>query len=165
MGNVIAFLLGTITGAVAVTLVRWHFERRPMRTTSERPTWRTLFLTAAFVIALSLVGFGVQQSRYQEQQREYDQCVYDWGTDLASVLDRRVRKNKTTIEAAQRDVFIAAENLLRVLAEVVTRPPEAGQIDLSDARRKYAEAGADYAEAERQLDQFREANPYPELDC
>lgn len=164
MGHVIAFLLGTVTGAVLVTVARWNLERREMDEMPQ-PTWRATFIAGAFFISLALVGFGVQQGLYQSQQRDYDQCVSNWGNTVVETLDQRVRKTRTTIESAQRDVYQKAADLLDVLAQITTRPPEAGQRDLLRARIAYAEAGARYAEAERQLSEFRTANPYPALDC
>ena len=119
--NVLVFLAGIITGA-ALSGTSWarrfvlsragHTggqEVPAMPTPEARRQRRRLTLLAVLVLGfLMFVGFGIQQSVFQHQRKQHDECVNAWGRDYVRTSMTRTRATqKVDSLTADRDAVAA----------------------------------------------------------
>jgi hypothetical protein len=174
-------------GAVLLGAVMWHFitvkEGRALRHDEDTsvyphrehrhhdrgPTLGAVILVI-IVASLTLVGFGIQQSSFQEGIGSQTDCIEDWGANLVQVTEDRVSA-LTDLEQAEERRDDAVDAVLLFVTNY------AGKADPNDNPPKqvyaeYVRLLKEFAKTRKELDRVRETvreerrdNPYPEMSC
>lgn len=167
MTHLSAFGAGIATGVTLVMIASprprddQHQENPDMhRPFRDVPLW----LVAVLVSSLVLVGLGMIQVTYQRDLADRNECQEQWSRDVTDTLTTRVTATDELAAATtERDAALRA--VVEVLVELRVTPPEAIEGDLREARIAYAEASARLLEVQASVEQTRQDNPYPTMEC
>lgn len=127
----------------------------------------------ALIIIVSsafIVGFGIQQARYQHERDQRDKCIARYNTDTEKVRDGRIAVNETLADA-QTAKSNAGDDVLLTTLDLIRQPrtDQPGQQELVSqlthdlirfARKKHR-LDVTQQETETALAE----QPYPTLDC
>lgn len=123
-----------------------------------------VLVTVLLVAAALMIGFGVQQMRYQDDAKKRDACYQSWGDDMIDTLTTRVASNGR-VDEADKDRQEALDNIVLVIIQLRAQPPQARDSDLDVVLARFAAARARLQNAEDRAERTRRANPYPLLRC
>lgn len=118
----------------------------------------------AVLVGLLAVGFGIQSHLYQRDQDAQMACMETWGQQVTDALTTRVAA-AGPVAAAEEERDEATRVLVEVLSRLATRPPEAVQSDLLNARVQLEVSAQKVQRAQQRLDKTRADNPYPTVAC
>lgn len=128
----------------------------------------TKYLSRSVVYALLFAVFcmtlGVQQFFFQSAQNDLNSCTNDWADEMTDTFT--VRSDATTdLDAAKNRAINAVFELVGVFILLRQDPPEANDSDISTVLTEFAAARANLDRVNKDVDQARDKNPYPELEC
>lgn len=131
-----------------------------------RPPRRRLpiLITVLLVAAALMVGFGVQQARYQADASERQECYETWGRGVIDTLETRLAVT-SRVERAEEARADALDNIILTVTALRARPPEAVERDLDTTLSRFAAAKARLERVTEQAARTRSNNPYPQLRC
>lgn len=173
--HLLAFALGVATW-LPLTLREGTTFLTPPRGTEEHPMSdptpqhpRRAPTVGALVLilllaALTIVGFGVQQSAYQHQARERDTCYQAWGEKLVTST-HTARGATLNLDAAREERDNAVDAIVLTFIGLRDHPPSASIRDLNRVLVAFAAAKAHLDKVSAQVTKTRESNPIPHLDC
>lgn len=141
------------------------------------PLFRVI-IVGLFAGSLILIGFGVQQHRYQKAETHYQSCVNDWGTDLVSAVrtSRTASKGLSRATSARDSARAAWESdvgsIILTFAALQAQPPTAQVADISRLLTGFPPINARLIRAQTLVDRetrrvrsAQDANPIPALHC
>lgn len=136
--------------------------------TSDSRRRPSFIVTVLLIAAALMVGFGIQQVRYQGQASDRDACYEAWGQELYTAITSRTRAS-LRVEEARSDRDDAIDNILLLfIAFNDEKPPPTER----EQERRFREALAQFAQAKTRLDtaltrvgNTRDRFPYPDLNC
>lgn len=137
-------------------------ERGPML--KNRPSWPTTAGVIVLVVGLIVVGFGVQQAKFQADQDAFRECVSGWAEDTTDTLETRtqVTGRLGDAQSARED---AVDNIILVVIGLQATPPTATTREFATVLQAFAAARSRLNDAERRAAMTRADNPYPALRC
>lgn len=165
MTHLVAFGAGIPTGATLV-LVASSRRATPQEDAPMHRPFRDvpLWLVAVLVSSLVVVGLGIIQVIYQRNLADRNTCQEAWARDVTDTLTTRVDAT-SALTAATQERDAALRDVVEVLVERGVTPAEAEEGDLRAARAVYEEASARVLVLQAQVEQTRQDNPYPTLEC
>lgn len=138
----------------------------------------TVVFATILAACLVLVGFGLQQRAFQDQQDDHDTCVETWGGDLIDAVSAARSSSRDLAAVVKvRDTKRAHwENAYsQIVTTLLTLGPDstpAEQQHFSDVLRHADSAGVklqaaqdDVDEAATDVTDTQDANPLPRLRC
>lgn len=166
MTHLSAFGAGIATGATLVLIAHRSRTTPPQEDPPMHRPFRDvpLWLVAVLVSSLVVVGLGIIQVTYQRDLADRNDCQEAWARDVTDTLTARVTAT-SEVTAATQERDEALRELVEVLVELGVTPPESDEPALRTAREAYFGASARLLEVQASVEQTRQDNPYPTLEC